>query len=97
MTAYPVRRRRDQRRQVSGNIQTPRRLLAFCLTLLLPCFVEHGDLLPKALGHRVLLTGVVIETNEMEQAIPLLYLGLQLVKPGSLPKRLQSAALGSAS
>lgn len=47
-----------------------RSLLAFCLPLLLSCFVEPGDLLQEGLGQRVLLSAVALQAHEWKRALP---------------------------
>ena len=72
-------------------MQTPR------LVFLLAGLVERRYLLLEGLRPGVLLSTVAVQAHEREEAVRLLYLGLQFVKPGSRPNLLQSAALGSAS
>ena len=70
---------------------------ASCLTLLLACFVELRDLLREALAIGYCSPVWLFRRTKGNRPSGRLYFGLQLVKPGSLPNRLQSAALGSAS
>ena len=57
-------------------------LQAPCFALLLSCFVKLPDLLHEAFGHRVLLAGVAPKTNEREEAIRPLVLGLAVRETG---------------
>jgi hypothetical protein len=50
----------------------------------------------EAVRQRVLLSAMAVQAHEREEFVRLSICGLQLVKPGSRPNLLQSAALGSA-